>query len=203
MNRRRSLACIGLAAAWSLPLGSTAAADPAVSANPTLSMIARAPDFTLRDPAGKPVRLTEYRGRVVLLAFVFTSCPHVCPLISKQMAALQQRLKQEQLFGVKAAMLSVTVDPATDTPAVLSEYAKSYGADASGWRFLREDPAKLDPVLSAYDEWTKLLPKGEIDHPARVYLIDAAGNIREIYSLAFFNDKQALLDMKKLLSEVR
>jgi protein SCO1/2 len=203
MNRRRSLACIALAPALTLSLASAAAADAALSANPTLSVIARAPDFTLRDPAGQPVRLADYRGRVVLLAFVFTSCPEVCPLISKQMAALQQRLKQEKLFATKAAMLSVTVDPQTDTPQVLGQYAKAFGADAPGWRFLREDPAKLDPVLSAYDEWTKLLPKGEIDHPARVYLIDANGNIREIYSLAFFNDKQALLDMKKLLSEVR
>jgi cytochrome oxidase Cu insertion factor (SCO1/SenC/PrrC family) len=58
-------------------------------------------------------------------------------------------------------------------------------------------------VLKAYDEWTKLLPKGEIDHPARVYLIDRTGNIREIYSLAFFNEKQALLDMKALLAAQR
>jgi cytochrome oxidase Cu insertion factor (SCO1/SenC/PrrC family) len=53
-------------------------------------------------------------------------------------------------------------------------------------------------VLKAYDEWTKLLPKGELDHPARVYLIDQKGNIREIYSLAFFNEKQALIDIRKV-----
>ncbi len=45
------------------------------------------------------------------------------------------------------------------------------------------------------------MPKGELDHPARVYLIDQAGNMREIYSLAFFNQKQTLLDMKALLAE--
>jgi len=56
-------------------------------------------------------------------------------------------------------------------------------------------------VLKAYDEWTKLLPKGELDHPARVYLIDRKGNIREIYSLAFFNEKQALIDIRTLLGE--
>ena len=56
-------------------------------------------------------------------------------------------------------------------------------------------------MLKAYDEWTKLLPKGELDHPARVYLIDQNGNIREIYSLAFFNERQALIDMKKLIAE--
>lgn len=175
--------------------------DGAVSANPSLSIIARAPEFTLRDPAGKPVRLSDYQGRVVLLAFVFTTCPGVCPLISKQMQALQQGLKHEGLFGTKANLLSVTVDPETDTAAVLTEYAKSYGADSAGWRFLRESPERTKPVLQAYDEWTKLLPKGELDHPARVYLIDQRGNIREIYSLAFFNQRQALIDMKKLILE--
>ena len=175
--------------------------EHAVSANPSLSVIARAPEFVLSDTAGKPVRLSDYRGRVVLLAFVFTTCPGVCPLISKQMAALQDGLRQDGLFGRKADMLSVTVDPETDTAPVLAAYAKTYGADPAGWRFLRETPEKTKPVLKAYDEWTKLLPKGELDHPARVYLIDHNGNIREIYSLAFFNERQALIDMKKLIAE--
>lgn len=200
------LRALGAAALLGVP-AFAAEQDQAVSANPTLSVIARAPEFTLRDPVGQAVSLSGYRGRVVLLAFVFTSCPGVCPMISQQMAALQGRLKQERLFGGKAALLSVTVDPQTDTAAVLAKYAGTFGADPAGWRFLRENPPKLDPVLKAYDEWTKLLPArdgaaaGELDHPARVYLIDQRGNIREIYSLAFFNDKQALLDMKKLLSE--
>jgi protein SCO1/2 len=177
--------------------------EPAVSANPSLSVIAKAPAFTLRDPIGRVVRLADYRGQVVLLAFVFTTCPGVCPLISKQMSALQESLKAEGLFGGKASLLSVTVDPETDTAPVLAKYAQSYGADPTGWRFLRESPENLTPVLKAYDEWTKLLPKGEIDHPARVYLIDRIGNIREIYSLAFFNEKQALLDIKALLAGPR
>jgi protein SCO1/2 len=175
--------------------------EHAVSANPSLAVIARAPEFVLQDTTGKPVRLSDYRGRVVLLAFVFTTCPGVCPLISKQMAALQDGLKRDGLFGRKANMLSVTVDPETDTAPVLTAYAKTYGADPAGWRFLRETQEKTKPVLKAYDEWTKLLPKGELDHPARVYLIDHNGNIREIYSLAFFNERQALIDMKKLIAE--
>src|SRR5512145_3242935 len=128
-----------------------AAQDQAVSANPTLSIIGRAPDFALKDPAGETVTLAGYRGRVVLLAFVFTTCPGVCPVISQQMAGLQARLKQERLFGSKAAMLSVTVDPGIDTAEVLAGYARTFGADPAGWRFLREDPPRLDPVLKAYD----------------------------------------------------
>jgi protein SCO1/2 len=100
-------------------------------------------------------------------------------------------------------MLSMTIDPDTDTAPVLAAYAKQYGADPAGWVFLRESEEKTAPILKAYDEWTKKLPKGELDHPARVYLIDLVGNIREIYSLSFFNEKQALIDMKALLAEAR
>ena len=171
-----------------------------VSANPTLSVIARAPAFTLKDTAGKTVRLSDYQGRVVLLAFIFTTCPSVCPLISQQMSILQDGLKKEGAFGAKAGMLSVTVDPQTDTAAVLANYAQKYKADPSGWRFLRETPERTKTVLKSYDEWTRLLPKVGLDHPARVYLIDQMGNIREIYSLSFFNEKQALIDMRKLLA---
>jgi len=174
-----------------------------LSSSPRLSVIAPAPDFTLFDTAGKKVRLSDHRGRVVVLAFIFTSCPGVCPVISRQMAALQEELRKPGLFPGKACMLSVTVDPETDSAEVLAKYAESFGADPSGWRFLRDEPGKLRKVLAAYDEWTRLLPKGEIDHPARVYLLDAKGRIREIYSLAFFDERQAKLDILALLNEQR
>jgi protein SCO1 len=175
--------------------------DPATSANPSLSVIGPAPAFTLHDTAGKVVRLSDYQGRVVLLAFIFTSCRGVCPLISRQMAAVQAGLKSAELFGRRASLVSVTVDPATDTADVLARYSRDHGADPTGWRFLTDRPERIKPVLKAYDEWTRLLLKGEIDHPARVYLIDQQSNIREIYSLAFFNEKQALIDMRALLKD--
>lgn len=177
--------------------------DRALSSNPSLSVIGKAPEFTLLDTSGKYVRLADYHGQVVLLAFVFTSCPGVCPMISRQMALLQAALKEGHMFGREASMLSVTVDPETDTAPVLAKYASTYGADPSGWKFLREAPQKIKVTLKAYDEWTKRLPKGDLDHPARVYLIDQQGNIREIYSLVFFNEKQAQLDILALMREVQ
>lgn len=117
------------------------------------------------------------------------------------MQDVQGKLKSAGLFGRQAVMLSMTIDPETDTAPVLSEYARQYGADPAGWRFLRESEERTQPVLKAYDEWTKKTRKGEMDHPARVYLIDPRGNIREIYSLAFFNEKQALIDIQALVTE--
>jgi protein SCO1/2 len=66
---------------------------------------------------------------------------------------------------------------------------------------LREERQKLQPVLAAYDEWTRPQPDGEIDHPARLYLIDRRGRIREIYSISFFDERQAFLDIQTLLRE--
>jgi protein SCO1/2 len=205
--RRSLLVACGVFSAVALSSAGTGVAAPqsgderTISTTPSLSVIGHAPDFTLRDTSDQPVRLADYRGRAVLLAFIFTTCPGVCPLISKQMEYIQAKLKGARLFGTEAALLSVTIDPQTDTTPVLAAYARQYGADPAGWRFLRESEEKTRPVLKAYDEWTKKLPKGEFDHPARVYLIDRRGNIREIYSLAFFNEKQALVDIQALLKE--
>ena len=85
----------------------------------------------------------------------------------------------------------------TQGSATLARFAKGFGA-RPGWHFLRDEPARLAPVLAAYDEWTHLLPSGELDHPARLHLIDGAGRVREIYSLAFFDEEQAFLDIAAL-----
>jgi protein SCO1/2 len=99
--------------------------------------------------------------------------------------------------------VSITVDPERDTAAALAEYAARFGAVDPNWRFLREQPPQLRPVLAAYDEWTRPLPDGDIDHPARVYLIDRRGDIREIYALSFFDERQVYLDIEALLAEAQ
>jgi protein SCO1/2 len=171
------------------------------TAHPSLAVIRPARDFALVDPEGNPVHLADFAGRVALLAFVYASCPAACPLITQRMAVLQRRLRAAGWLGQRVVLVSVTVDPERDTPAALARYAQSSGADPQGWRFLREDPERLQPVLAAWDEWTRRLPDGEIDHPARLHLLDIRGRTREIYSLALFDERQAFLDIRALLRE--
>ena len=172
------------------------------SAVPFLGLIEQAPDFTLQDRSGKPLQLSHLRGRTVLLSFIFTQCASACPLLSQQMQRLQDRLAQTGAFPARVALLSVTVDPERDSAGALERYAQRFDA-RPGWYFLRDQPERLQPMLAAYKEWTKKLADGDLDHPARVYLIDPAGRIREIYSLAFFDERQALLDIKAIEREKR
>lgn len=95
-------------------------------------------DFELLDQAGRTVRLSEFRGKVVAINFIYTRCPlpDVCPRLSASFASMQKRFAGRDLV-----LLSITVDPEHDTPAVLAEYAKRWGADARGWRLLTGDVA--------------------------------------------------------------
>lgn len=175
---------------------------PALAPTPKLPLIKPAPDFTLLDTSGRPTRLSELRGHVVLISFIYTICSATCPLLNQRMVPLQARLARSGLGGRGAHFLSVTVDPDRDSAEVLGRFAARTGVDSSRWQFLREDSERLRRVLAAYDEWTRPQPGGEIDHPARLYLVDRRGNIREIYSLSFFDEQQAFLDIQALLEEV-
>jgi protein SCO1 len=172
-----------------------------IAPHPSLPAIRPAPDFTLRDSADQPFALSQLRGRVVLLSFIYTSCTTTCPLLMQQMVQLEDRLKHAGLWGSSVGFVSVTVDPERDSAATLIDYAQHLGATDANWRFLRERPAQLQPVLAAYHEWAKRMPDGDIDHPARIYLIDGRRNIREIYALSFFDERQVLLDIQALLRE--
>ena len=176
---------------------------PALAPAPKLPLIKPAPDFTLLDTSGRPTQLSELRGHVVLISFIYTACSSACPLLTQRMALLQARLARGGLRRPEAHFLSITVDPYRDSAEVLGRYAGRFGAGSDGWRFLREEPERLQPVLAAYDEWTRSQPDGEIDHPARLYLVDRRGNIREIYSLSFFDERQAFRDIQALLKEAR
>jgi len=178
------------------------ASPPDLAAAPFLGVVRQAPDFILLDRRGQPVQLSQLQGRTVLLSFIFTQCASACPLLTQRMQLLQDRLARAGYFPARVALLSVTVDPQRDSAEVLERYAQRFDA-RRGWYFLREEPERLQPMLAAYKEWTKKLADGDVDHPARVYLIDPAGHVREIYSLAFFDERQALLDIKAVEREYR
>src|SRR5580704_4026731 len=133
-------------AALALGLGALAAVMlaigilmPSVGSRPDgqpspLPKIGPAPEFALISQDAAPVKLSDFRGKVVAVTFIYTLCSSTCPVLTPLMVRVQDELGSE--FGKKIAFASITVDPERDTPETLKLYAHSYGADFAGWSFL-------------------------------------------------------------------
>ena len=93
-----------------------------------------APDFDLVDQNGNEVNLTQFEGKIVVVTFVYTHCPDVCPAITYQMKRLADQLGDD--YGESVVFLSITVDPERDTPERLASFSSGYNAS---WQFLTVD----------------------------------------------------------------
>lgn len=109
------------------------------------------PDATLRDQAGRPVSIGSLLGTPGPLAvnFIFTTCTTICPVMTATFAQLKRELGAE---ADRIRLVSITIDPEHDTPAVLADYAKRFGAGPD-WSFLTGSPGDVERVLRAFDAW--------------------------------------------------
>lgn len=162
-----------------------------------LPVIGPAPDFSLTSQEGLPVALGDYRGKVVALTFIFTSCADTCPLLTDKMARIQDQLGP--LFGTRIALVSITVDPARDTPTVLKDYAQAYGAKPAGWAFLTGKEDAIRDVLRSYGIFAAKTPDGDIDHTFLTSLIDSRGFLRVQYLGVRFDPGEFRGDLVGLL----
>lgn len=94
-----------------------------------------APDFTLRTADGRVIRLADFRKKVVVLHFIYTHCPDVCPLHAERIAQIQSMVMQGHMQD-RVQFITVTTDPTRDTLDVMREYAKAHGLDPANWLFL-------------------------------------------------------------------
>ncbi len=132
----------------------------------------RVPDFELIDEHGKPVRLSDFRGRLSLIEFIYTRCPlpDVCPRLSANFALLQKK------FGHDIALLSITIDPEHDTPVVLQGYAVRWRANPDTWRFLTGDPLEIRRVAGIFG-LVYFAEEGSITHTATTAVIGRDGRL--------------------------
>jgi protein SCO1/2 len=167
-----------------------------------LAAIEKAPDFALKDTAGKEVSLSGMKGKVVLVGFIFTTCSGACPATTHRMCLVQDGLTKEGLLkDDRVRLVSITLDPARDTPELLRNYMRLYDVDPASWSFLTGPVEQVNKTVAAWGMWAKPAPNGQLDHPSRVYLVDGRGMIREIYNLDFLRPRWVVEDIRLLLSE--
>lgn len=141
-----------------------------------LGTFGEVPAFQLTDQLGRTFDRSALNGHVWIADFVFTNCEGPCPRMSSHMRAMQQKT------GSSVKLVSFTVDPTRDTPAVLSAYGKRFQADPSRWSFLTGDPKVLDAL--DHDVFHLGSVGAGLDHSTRFVLIDKKGQIRGYYGIS-------------------
>jgi protein SCO1 len=174
------------------------ALDPPSNASP-LPKVAPAPEFSLTSQDGVQVKLVDFRGKVVVVTFIFTMCTTTCPVLTPMLSFVQERLGRD--FGEKIAFISITLDPERDTPDVLREYAQAFGANLAGWAFLTGPPAAIREVTRRYGVFASKDPNGDVDHTSLTSIIDPRGILRVQYLGARFNPEEFQSDLLSLVDE--
>lgn len=134
------------------------------------------PDVTLVNQANQKVSLSQLRGKVVVLNFIYTSCalPQFCYRMTNHFGVLQSRFAGSE--GQDVVLVSVTFDPARDTPEVLAAYAKQWKADTSRWHFLTGATSEIERISAALGH-DYFPDEGLITHSLRTAVIDRAGRL--------------------------
>ncbi|MEI9999799.1 MAG: SCO family protein [Verrucomicrobiota bacterium] len=139
-------------------------------------------NFSLTDQDGKPVMRRDLQGKIVVVDFIYTSCSLTCPYVNAQMEKIQRATAGRS----DVRLLSLTLDPADDTVAVLARYAPDFEADSARWSFLTGDAAAIHDLVG-----TSFLPPdttgqfsympGNFAHIQRMVLVDATGKVVSYY----------------------
>jgi protein SCO1 len=132
----------------------------------------QAPDFALRGSDGTELKLSRYKGKVVLLGFGFTNCADVCPVTLAVLATARKSLGEA---AKDVQVVYVTVDPERDDAARMRKYLAGFDASFVGGT---GTPAQLEAVRKSYGVQATRLATAGIDHSSSVYIIDQAGKLR-------------------------
>ena len=166
---------------------------------PPLPKIAAAPEFILTSQDRAPVALSDFRGKVVAVTFIFTLCTDTCPVLTPMMSFVQDRLGRD--FGQKIVFISVTVDPEHDTPEVLKEYAGAFGADPAGWFFLTGAPDRIRDLTRRYGVFASKDADGGVEHSFLTSIIDPQGTLRVQYLGVRFDPEEFRRDLLSLVND--
>ena len=153
------------------------------------------PSFSLVDQARRGVDESSFGDRLLVVDFVYTECPGPCPIQTAAQAALQKRLPDD--VQARVQFLSISLDPANDTPEKLEAYALERGADLSNWSFLTGEPEAVAAVVRAWGIGSVRKEDGTIDHTLITFLA-RSGRVMGRYSMQEIRDDRLFEDLVTL-----
>lgn len=179
-----------------------------------LQRIMRAPDGEVLTVDGRREKLSRFtRERITLLGFIYTSCtdPQGCPLAYRVFDRLEGEIRAVPALKDQVQLVTLSFDPARDTPSVMKRYAGSRLEDAGGlrWFFLTTPSVReLLPLVEGFGQDVQYTmdrstgrPVRQLSHVLKVFLIDRSGYVREIYTSTFLHPRAIIGDIQTLLME--
>jgi cytochrome c peroxidase len=174
----------------------------------SLPSLGSAGDGAVLTSQGQRLQLHDLLGdKLVLLGFIYSHCSDIngCPLASFVMKKVQNELVRDEVLASRVRLISLSFDPARDTPAALTEYARHFKRQDFDWQFLTTaSEQELQPILAAYNQSLQKTyaedgsASGSFSHILRVFLIDERRQIRNIYSTGFLHPDTVINDLRTL-----
>ncbi len=160
------------------------------------------PDFSLTNEDGKRISLRDYRGKALVISFIYTRCPlqDECPLTTHNFAVVEKALAASPALYGATHLLSVSFDPAYDTPAVMRSYARGFGEDRfDHWEFATLPTAETRDVAKFFNILLSE-QQGQISHSTCTAIIAPDGALYRLYSGNDWNPDSLLADLRSLLT---
>ncbi len=162
------------------------------------------PDFKLRNQDGQAIHLGQYRGKALLVTFIYTRCPlpNFCPRVTRNFAVVEKQLAADPAANAKTHLLCVSFDPDNDTPERLRAYGATYiGSDAKGafahWDFAVPNKTVLPEMARYFDVGMSNAADGTITHTLSTTLIGPDGKVVRFYPDNEWTAEQVLADVKQ------
>lgn len=158
------------------------------------------PDTAFIDQNDRRRALSEWKGALTLITFIYTRCPlpNFCPLMDQYFSTIQRAAAEDRALRGRVRLISVTFDPGFDTPAVLRAHAQKRKADPAVWTFLTGDRVTLERFAAKFGVGVIRTPpeSREITHNLRTVLVGADGHILRIYSGNDWTPSTVLTDLR-------
>jgi len=169
-----------------------------------LPRITLSPGFALTDQNNARLTNEDLRGRITLYNFTYTNCTAPCPQTSAVMRTLQNELSTLDTNGIPVSLVTISFDPARDTPEKLRAYAQQFGADAATWRIATGDATRVKYALGGgFNLFYELKSDGTFEFDPLFVLVDGWGIIRAYYKTATPTTERLMRDIRLVVQEAR